>query len=178
MPSVEMIGDLDDYNETSTISFSQAEETTYSYSASKEAGKGLDVELALKFGFKSETQVGPAVVAATLSSIEESKVLVGFRGKFEAMWSWSEEASFGTTRETGRTTSLELRGRYTTPEENENEQINPAPSAETRHAGRIISGRGGRRWRVFHFPRDTRLAKSRYAPGTPCGNWRKNASPV
>lgn len=120
-PSVEMIGDLDDYNETSTVEFAQAEETTYNYSASKEVGRGLEVEMALKFGFKSQTDVGVALAAASLSSIEESKVLVGLRGKFESMWSWAEQASFGTTRETGKTTSLELRGRYTTPEENEKE---------------------------------------------------------
>lgn len=121
MPSVEMIGDLDDYNETSTVEFVRAEETTYTYSASKELGFGLEVEAALKFGFKSKTDVGVALAAASLSSIEESKVLVGLRARFEAMWGWMDQANTGVSRETAKTTSLELRGRYTTPEENVHE---------------------------------------------------------
>jgi len=121
MPSVEMIGDLDDYNETSTVEFVRADETTYTYSASKEGGLGLEVEAALKFGFKSKTDVGVALAAASLSSIEESQVLVGARARLETMFGWTDQAETGLSRETSKTTSLELRGRYTTPEENENE---------------------------------------------------------
>ncbi|MBK9335254.1 MAG: hypothetical protein IPM98_01200 [Lewinellaceae bacterium] len=121
MPSVEMIGDLDDYNETSTVEFVRADETAYTYSASKEAGLGLEVEGALKFGFKSKTDAGVALAAASLSSIEESEILAGARVRFEAMFGWMDSASTGVSRETAKTTSLELRGRYTTPEENKNE---------------------------------------------------------
>ncbi|MEQ1747426.1 MAG: LamG-like jellyroll fold domain-containing protein, partial [Saprospiraceae bacterium] len=121
MPSVEMIGDLDDYNETSTIQFVRADETSYTYSAAKEGGIGLEVEAALKFGFKSKTDAGVALAAASLSSIEESQVMVGLRAKFESMWGWTDQANTGVSRETAKSTSLELRGRYTTPEENETE---------------------------------------------------------
>ncbi|MBP6825980.1 MAG: laminin G domain-containing protein, partial [Saprospiraceae bacterium] len=116
-PSVEMIGDLDDYNEASTVEFQEAEETTYSYASSKEKGSGFEIEYGLKLGFLSKTDVGPSVVVASLSSIEESKVLFGARARFEAMWSWTEESTIGTTRTKGQNTSLELRGRYTAAEQ-------------------------------------------------------------
>jgi len=112
-PSVELIGDLDDYNEASVIELAEAQETTYTYSASKEQGFGLEVEAAIKFGFKSKSEAGLGFI----TSVEESKVLFGLRAQFEAMWSWMEEASTGVSRTTGKTTSLELRGRYTSPEE-------------------------------------------------------------
>lgn len=112
-PSVELIGDLDDYNEASLIALEEAQETTHAYAASKEQGFGLEVEAALKFGFKSKSEAGLGFI----TSVEESKVLFGLRARFEAMWSWMEEANVGVTRATGKTTSLELRGRYTTPEE-------------------------------------------------------------
>lgn len=57
-PSVEMIGDLDDYNEASTVEFQEAEETTYSYASSKEHGSGFEIEYGLKLGFLSKTDVG------------------------------------------------------------------------------------------------------------------------
>jgi len=120
-PSVEMIGDLDDYNEASTVEFAQADEMTYTYSASKEQGFGLEVEAALKFGVKSESSAGGGLVVVAITTMEEADVLIGLKAQFEAMWSWSSEASVGTTRSTGKSTSLELRGRYTSPEESEKE---------------------------------------------------------
>ncbi|MGH7594862.1 MAG: LamG-like jellyroll fold domain-containing protein [bacterium] len=116
-PSVELIGDLDDYNGASVIELAEAQETTYTYSASKAGGFDLEVEAALKFGFKSKTDAGGGVGFISLTSIEESNILFGLRARFEASWSWFEEASTGVSRATGKTTSLELRGRYTTPEE-------------------------------------------------------------
>lgn len=120
-PSVEVIGDLDDYNEASTVEFAQAEETTYTYSASKEQGFGLEVEAALKFGIKSVSSAGGGLGVIAITSMEEANILIGLKAQFEAMWSWSSEASVGTTRTTGKTTSLELRGRYTSPQESEQE---------------------------------------------------------
>ncbi|MBK8195862.1 MAG: hypothetical protein IPK76_22650 [Lewinellaceae bacterium] len=118
MPSVEMIGDLDDYNEASVVEFVEAQQTTHSYAATKEAGFDMAVELALGFGFKSNSEAGGI---GFISSVEESKVMAGLRAQFEASWNWLEEAGISDTRSTGKTTSLELRGRYTTPEENVNE---------------------------------------------------------
>jgi hypothetical protein len=112
-PSVELIGDLDDYNEASIIELAEAQETTYTYSATKEGGFDMEVDLGLKLGFKSKTDAGVFLI----TSVEESKVLVGIKAHFEAAWGWSEEASTGVSRTAGKTTSLELRGRYTTPEE-------------------------------------------------------------
>lgn len=120
-PSVETIGDLQDYNEASTVEFAQSDETTYTYSASKEQGFGLEVEAALKFGIKSVSSSGGGLGVIAISSMEEANVLIGLKAQFEAMWSWQSEASVGTTRTTGKTTSLELRGRYTSPEESANE---------------------------------------------------------
>lgn len=102
MPSVEMIGDLDDYNETSTVAFSEAAESTFTYSAAKEQGFGLEVEAALQFGFKSGTKAGGGLGFISLTSIEDSKILVGVRTRFEAMWSWMDQASVGTTRQKGK----------------------------------------------------------------------------
>ena len=112
-PSVELIGDMDDYSEASFIELAEAQETTYTYSATKEGGFDMEVDLGLKLGFKSKTDAG----AFLITSVEESKVLVGIRAHFEAAWGWSEEASTGVSRTAGKTTSLELRGRFTTPEE-------------------------------------------------------------
>src|SRR5215510_1909556 len=54
----------------------------------------------------------------------------------------------------------------------EHEEVDPAPGAEAGHTRLIVRWWVGRRAR--HWPRETRLAKSRYAPGTPSGSWRNH----
>ena len=112
-PSVDLVGDLDDYSQASVIELAEAEETTYTYSATKEGGFDMEVDISIKGGIHSDTEAG----FGFSTSVEKTKVLGGFRGHFEAAWGWSEQASTGVSRTTGKTTSLELRGRYTTPEE-------------------------------------------------------------
>lgn len=112
-PSVELVGDLDDYNQASSIELAEAQENTYNYSSTKEGSFETEVEFGIKGGVRSESEVG----FLAITNVEESKFLIGPKFRFEASWGWLEEASTGITRSTGRTTSLELRGRYTTPEE-------------------------------------------------------------
>ncbi len=120
-PSVELVGDLDDYNETSVIEFTQAEETTFTYSASKERDYGLEVESSIGKGFESKTQAGNTIGYAILAEITKTENKLALKHQYEAMWGWSSEASIGTTRTKGKTTSLELRGRLASAEEVEKE---------------------------------------------------------
>ena len=65
------------------------------------------------------------------------------------------------------------------------QRVEAAPGAEDRR--RLVVVRGAGRGLVFASAQRfflagwralTRLASSRYAPGTPAGSWRKNESPV
>lgn len=178
-PSVEMIGDLDDYNQASVIELVEAEETTHTYSATKEGGFDMEVEFGLKFGAKSESEVG----FIAITNVEESTFLVGLRGRFEASWGWLEEASAAVSRATGKTTSLELRGRYTTPKETEHEPFGrrfvpdnvglAVVQSETadvfalrlRHNGALIAFQMRpnpdipKDWNIIHFPINPRYVK-------------------
>ena len=59
-------------------------------------------------------------------------------------------------------------------EHHQDENVNPAPRAHAGKARPFIARCRLRR----HFPSEIRFAKRRYAPGTPAGSCRKNASPV
>jgi hypothetical protein len=113
------IGDLDDYNEASTIEIVEADETTFTYAASKAGGFDMSLEASLKFGVQSDTQAGPLAV---LTKIEETKVLVGPKTSLEFSAGWKEDANTSVGQTTAQTTSMELRGRFTTAEETAREE--------------------------------------------------------
>jgi hypothetical protein len=179
--NVEQLDDLNNYNAASAVELAEAAETTYTYSSTKEAGSDWEVETALQFGAKSESEVG----FIAITSMEESQFLIGPRARFEQSQSWLEEASAGVTRATGKTTSLELRGRYTTPDETKQgrEPLGPrfAPDniglalvqSETadvfalrlRHNNALISFQMRpnpdipKDWNIIHFPINPRYTK-------------------
>jgi len=177
--NVDQVDYLNDYNKASVIEFAEANETTYTYSASKEQGFGLELDAAMKFGFKSKSDIGLGFI----TSVEENKILVGARAHFDSMWSWTDEASTGVTLATGKTTSLELRGRYTTSDETEQEPFGQRflpdniglalVQSETadvialrlRHNNALISFQMQpnpnipKDWNIIHFPINPRYTK-------------------
>jgi hypothetical protein len=180
-PSVELVGDLDDYNQASFIELAEAQETAYTYSSTKEGGFDMEVEFGFKFGAKSKSEVG----FMAITDVEQSKFLVGPKAHFEASWGWSEEASAGVSRGTGKTTSLELRGRYTTPKETTSAQepfgrrfvpenvglaLVQSETADVfalrlRHNGALIAFQMRpnpdipKDWNIIHFPINPRYVK-------------------
>ena len=112
------IGDLDDYNEASTIEIMEADETTFTYAASKAGGFDMSFEASLQFGAKSDSEAGLGLI----TKIEETKALVGPKTTLEFSAGWKEEANTSVGQTTAQTTSLELRGRFTTAQETEREQ--------------------------------------------------------
>jgi hypothetical protein len=179
--NVEQLDNLNDYNAASAVELAEAAETTYTYSSTKEAGSDWEVETALQFGAKSKSEVG----FIAITSVEESKFLIGPRARFEQSQSWLEEASAGVTRATGKTTSLELRGRYTTPDEIKRgrERLGPRFSPDNvglalvqsetadvfalrlRHNNALISFQMRpnpdipKDWNIIHFPINPRYTK-------------------
>jgi PKD repeat protein len=112
--SVEAIGDQDDYNEASVVEIVEAKRTTFTYSAEKESGYDLSLDLSARAGIKSESLGGP-IVAVT--SLEETNIKVGLKSGMEYSQSWLKDASTAVGKTVSRSTSLELRGRFETPEE-------------------------------------------------------------
>lgn len=112
------IGDLDDYNEASTIEIVEADETTYTYAASKAGGFDMSLEAAVKFGAKSSSEAGLGLI----TEIEETKALIGPKTTLEFSAGWKEDANTSVGQTTAQATSIELRGRFTTADETAREE--------------------------------------------------------
>jgi hypothetical protein len=103
-------GEFADYTGASSVELSQAESTTYTYSASKDKGFDMSVEGALKVGGKSKSLTGAGIGGFVASTVEESEMAVGWKATFENSLSWLEDASTGVGRTTTGKTRMELRG--------------------------------------------------------------------
>ena len=78
----------------------------------------MSLEASLQFGAKSDSEAGLGLI----TKIEETKALVGPKTTLEFSAGWKEEANTSVGQTTAQTTSLELRGRFTTAQETEREQ--------------------------------------------------------
>lgn len=117
--SVAGIGDVDDYNQASFIELVEAEEVNYTYASSSNYGidASLEAKLGLVLGFEAEAGFGLIVKTTDIENV------IGGHLMYESSWSWLEEASTSVGRKKGKSTSLELRGRFTNPDETAKEQF-------------------------------------------------------
>ncbi|MBL8329698.1 MAG: hypothetical protein JNJ71_12665 [Rubrivivax sp.] len=107
------IGDLDDYNQASTIALVEAEEVARTYSASRDGGFDMAIETQAKAGVDIESEAGTPFFSMTLAKAE---MYMGLKTQWEFSQGWLQEASTSSGLATGRTTSLELRGRFVSDE--------------------------------------------------------------
>lgn len=117
--SVEGIGDADDYNQASVIELVESEETTYTYSSSRDKGFDMSVDFSLGLILGTKASVGFGLV---VESVDVENV-IGFKASFEHSQGWLEDASTSIGRTKGKSTSLELRGRFTNSEETNKESF-------------------------------------------------------
>lgn len=110
---VSLPGDLDDYNQASYLVLQEAEESSYSFATSRDRGFDLEVEAAVRFGFASKSELGMGFI----TEVENTKALVGLKTNYALSTGYLEEAGRTAALRTGRSTSIELRGRYSRPGE-------------------------------------------------------------
>ncbi|MFG6102783.1 hypothetical protein D0962_12310 [Leptolyngbyaceae cyanobacterium CCMR0082] len=103
-----VLGEFADYNSATAVEITDVDSTIFTYAASKDRGFDTEIETSASFGSISQSQAGTPFF---LSSVENTRVLVGVRAKFENSLSWLESATTGSGRTTGRISRLELRGR-------------------------------------------------------------------
>lgn len=115
--SDEAIGDLDDYNQASTVELVEAEEVNYIYASTSE--KGFDVSLDAKLGVKLDAELTVGFGAYTKTVGVEGKA--GVHLNFEQSLGWLDNASTSVGRASGQATSVELRGRFSSLAETEAE---------------------------------------------------------
>ncbi len=111
--SVEGIGDVDDYNECSTIELAEAEETTYTYASTRDKGFDMAVNFNIGLILGAEAEAGFGLVVETV----DVENVLGLKASFEYAQGWLDQASTSVGRSLGQTTSMELRGRFSTPDE-------------------------------------------------------------
>lgn len=117
--SVDNIGDLDDYNQASFVEVLEAEETSYTYAANRDKGFDMSVEFLLAFAWDTELSAGIGAEA----KVGSTEGHVGLKGAFEHSLGWLEDGSTSVGRAMGKSTSMELRGRFSSPEEVKSESF-------------------------------------------------------
>jgi len=115
--SVDNIGDLDDYNQASFVEVVEAEETSYTYAANRDKGFDMSVEFLIAFAWDAEAHAG---IGAEVE-VAKTSGNVGLKAAFEHSLGWLEDGSTSVGRAMGKSTSMELRGRFTSPEESKSE---------------------------------------------------------
>jgi PKD repeat protein len=116
--SVAAIGDLDDYNGASSIRLVEAEDKTYTFAATRDAGLKLSIEASLKFGGGGQISAVEAPLGIGVSEeILDTSLEGGPKISIDTAFGWLDEASLAFGLTTGKATSLELRGRFGAGEE-------------------------------------------------------------
>ncbi len=111
--SVDIIGDLDDYNEASRIELKATQKNTFTYTAEKDSGFDMQAELSAQFGGGAQVFTSTPVVPTAplvLTEVLEAEVTGGVKASFELALNWLNEASVGSGWSINKNTSLELRG--------------------------------------------------------------------
>lgn len=102
-----VLGELVDYQGASSVELSEAQQTTYTYTAEKESGFDMSVEgkLGVLIGTAAEAFTGPVITK--LASVEN---VIGLHFQFENSLGWLESASTSTAITTTKTNQMKLRG--------------------------------------------------------------------
>ncbi len=111
--SVDIIGDIDDYNEASRIELQATQKNTFTYSAEKDSGFDMQAELSAQFGGGAQVFTSTPVIPTApivLTEVLEAEVTGGLKANFELALNWLNEASVGSGWAVNKATSLELRG--------------------------------------------------------------------
>lgn len=101
-----VVGEFADYTGASSVELAQADSTTYTYSASKDAGFDMSVELKIGGVFKGQASAG--FVFET--EVMDTQNVIAFHTQFENSLTWLEDASTGVGRTTTQSSKMELRG--------------------------------------------------------------------
>jgi hypothetical protein len=113
--SVDIIGDVDDYNEASRIELKETQKNTFTYSAEKDSGFDMQAEISAEFGGGAQVFTSTPVIPTApivLTEVLETEVTGGLKANFELALNWLNEASVGSGWTMGKATSLELRGLF------------------------------------------------------------------
>lgn len=101
-----VVGEFIDYTGATSVELTQAQSTTYTYSASKEKGFDMSVDLQVGVLIGADVDAGIGLVTKTI----DVENVVGLHTNFETSLGWLEDASTGSGRTTHESTRMELRG--------------------------------------------------------------------
>jgi hypothetical protein len=105
------------YAGIASIEVVEAENITYNYATSKEAGLNASFGLSAKFGVDTTVLVITAPLGiGTAQEVSDVNVLVGFEGKFDASAGWSSENAVGVGRNLTQSTTVTLGGHWEDPD--------------------------------------------------------------
>lgn len=107
---------LFDYAGSASVEVVEAENVTYTYATSKEAGLSASVGMSAQFGVDTTVLLITAPLGiGTAQEITDVNVLVGLQGRFDASAGWSSENSVGIGRNLTRSTRVQLGGNWEDP---------------------------------------------------------------
>jgi hypothetical protein len=105
-----------DYAGAASVEVVEAENVTYTYATSKEAGLNASFGLSAQFGVDTTVLLITAPLGiGTATEITDVNVLVGLEGKFEAGAGWSSENTVGVGRNLTKSTEISLGGNWEDP---------------------------------------------------------------
>ncbi|HSG44004.1 MAG TPA: LamG-like jellyroll fold domain-containing protein [Anaerolineales bacterium] len=173
-------GEVGDYNEASSVELVEADETAYTYAASRDKGFDISVDTSIGVGPTSEIYAGLGVMTKAFG-LDWS---IGAKASFEHSLGWLQDASTSISHTTGKSTIMALRGRLTTPEEASSQEqfgnrfqpdnvglaLVKSETADVfalrlKHNGALISFQMRpnpdipKDWNIIHFPINPRYTK-------------------
>ncbi|MCG3154872.1 MAG: hypothetical protein DKINENOH_01468 [bacterium] len=108
-----VLKEFTDYDGATAIEITDAQKTTFTYSANRDRGFDMNVELAAEFGGGTQEFVSTPVALAfpiVLTEVVEADITGGIKATFEHSLGWLQDASIGRGKTTTKTSKLELRG--------------------------------------------------------------------
>jgi hypothetical protein len=116
VPSENLTTSETDYNGATSVELVEAQQTTFTYAASRD--QGFDSNYSFNLGFvlgKAENKT--MFIPGLITSFLDSENVVGARGSFDLSLGWLQDATTGSGRSTTKTSRLGLRGRVENPNE-------------------------------------------------------------
>ncbi|MGH7494879.1 MAG: LamG-like jellyroll fold domain-containing protein [bacterium] len=108
-----VLKEFTDYDGATAIEIADADKTTFTYSAERDRGFDMNVELSAEFGGGAQVFTSTPVVPLApivLTEVVEAEITGGVKATFEHSLGWLQDASIGRGRTTTKTSKLELRG--------------------------------------------------------------------
>jgi hypothetical protein len=108
-----VLEEFGDYNGATAVEIVDADKTTFTYSAERDRGFDMNVELSAEFGGGAQVFTSTPVVPLApivLTEVVETEITGGLKATFEHSLGWLQDASIGRGRTTTKTSKLELRG--------------------------------------------------------------------